>query len=298
MLYYIMYIKIPLRGEKTMYQSSRKISEINLFGTHDSLTAFVDMEKVCRCQTLTLKEQFALGVRLINVRLTRKKNGFYLVHAIADCYEDREKKIPMNFSKVFEDCLAFLKENPDEFIVMSVKQDRGIQNRFFFPAFYEKHIKGKEDNWYIGDEIPSADECKGKIVLMRRCRVLPHFRKKHSCGLDFSYWRDQGKTWSERIYPVNLKKGQRAIVQDRYGLAPERKWHKCAKPFLDSCKCDGKNICLHYISTAYRYKNESLVRTAEEMNSFFKGYDLKDSKGWFFFDFPDEEIAAKFRKGE
>ena len=284
------------RGEKMKQESSRKISEINLFGTHDSLTAYVDMEKVCRCQSLTLREQFALGVRLIDVRLNRKKDGFYLVHSLADCYEDREKKIPLSFSAVLGECLAFLKENPDEFIVMSIKQDRGIQSRFFFPAFFSQYIKGNEDKWYLGAEIPDLSECRGKIVLMRRCKVLPKFRKKTPCGLDFSHWRDQGKTWTEKIYPVRLTKAQKATVQDRYGLAPERKWHKCAKPFLDSCKCDGDNICVHFISTAYRYKNESLVRTAEEMNSFFKEYDLKEGKGWFFFDFPDREIAKKFTK--
>ncbi len=276
------------------HQNSKKISEINLFGTHDSLTAFVDMEKVCRCQTLTLREQLALGVRLIDVRLNRKKDGFYLVHSLADCYEDKDKKIPLSFSSVLRDCLDFLEKNPEEFIVMSVKQDRGLQSRFFFPAFFSRYIRGNEEKWYLGSEIPDLSECRGKIVLMRRCKVLPNYKKKTSCGLDFSHWRDQGKTWSEKIYPVRLNKAQRATVQDRYGLAPERKWHKCAKPFLDRCECDGDNICVHFISTAFRYKNESLVRTAEEMNSFFKSYELKDGKGWFFFDFPDEEIAGKF----
>ena len=280
------------------HQESKKISEINLFGTHDSLTAFVDMEKVCRCQSLTLGEQLSLGVRLVDIRLNRKKNDFFLVHSLADCYEDKDKKTPMSFSSVLECCSCFLKENPDEFIVMSVKQDRGIQSRFFFPAFYEKYIKGNEGKWYLGSHIPSVSECRGKIVLMRRCKVLPSFSRKTDCGLDFSHWKDQGKAWSEKIYPVILNENQKADVQDRYGLAPERKWHKCAKPFLDSCKCDEDNICVHFISTAYRYKNEDLVRTAKEMNSRFKEYDLDEGKGWFFFDFPDEDIAKKFTKGE
>ncbi len=277
------------------YRDSIKISEINLFGTHDSLTAFVDMENMCRCQSLTLREQLSLGVRLIDVRLNKKKDGFYLVHSLADCYADREKKIPLSFSAVLEDCLSFLRKNPDEFIVMSVKQDRGIQSRFFFPAFYSRYIKGSEKNWYLGSDIPTVAECRGKIVLMRRCRVFPKYKKENPCGLDFSFWKDQGSKRTEKIYPVTLGKMQKATVQDRYGLPPERKWHKCAKPFLDKSKCDENNICVHFISTAYRYKNESLVRTAEEMNSFFKDYDLKEGTGWFFFDFPDEEIASKMK---
>ncbi|MBE6775428.1 MAG: hypothetical protein E7543_04460 [Ruminococcaceae bacterium] len=277
-------------------RDSKKISETNLFGTHDSLTAYVDMEKVCRCQSLTLREQLVLGVRLIDVRLNRKKDGFYLVHSLADCYEDKDKKIPLTFSSVLNDCLGFLEKNPDEFIVMSVKQDRGIQSRFFFPAFYSQYISGNEEKWYLGSEIPTVAECRGKIVLMRRCKVLPKYSKGTPCGLDFSHWRDQGKTRSAKIYPVKLSKTQTATVQDRYGLSPERKWYKCEKPFLDRCKCDGDNICVHFISTAFRYKNESLVRTAAEMNAFFKEYEFSEGKGWFFFDFPDEEIAKKFAK--
>ena len=33
------------------------------------------------------------------------------------------------------------------------------------------------------------------------------------------------------------------------------------------------------------------------MNAFFKEYELGEGKGWFLFDFPDKEIADKF-KGE
>lgn len=272
-----------------------KISFLNLFGTHDSLTAFVSMEKMSRCQSLTLKEQFFLGVRLIDVRLAKKKNEFYLVHSLADCYTDESKQERLSFADVLKDCLGFLKENPEEFLVMSVKQDRGLQSRLFFPAFYKKYIKENKDLWYLGDGIPTVSECRGKIVLMRRCKVLGKWKKENPCGLDFSYWKDQGSKRTEKIYPVILGKKQRAVVQDRYGLAPERKWHKCAKPFLEKCICDENNISVHFISTAFRYKNESLERTAEEMNGYFKEYDLKKSNGWFFFDFPDEEIAKKMR---
>lgn len=270
-----------------------KISRLNLFGTHDSLTAFVDMEKMSRCQSLTLKEQFNLGVRLIDIRLNKKRGDFFLVHSLADCYADKEKKIPLSFSAVFEECLCFLRENPEDFLVLSIKQDRGIQSRFFFPAFYEKYIKGKEKAWYLGDIIPCVGECKGKLVLMRRCKVFPSF---DGCGLDFSHWKDQGKKRSEKIYPVILNERQKAVVQDRYSLEPQRKWYKCAKPFLDKCKADENNICLHFISTAFRYKNESLTKTAREMNELFKAYPLFREKGWFFFDFPDEEIAKKMKE--
>lgn len=286
------------RSLLSVVDEQTKISSLNLFGTHDSLTAFVSMEKMSRCQSLTLKEQLDLGVRLIDVRLARKNREFYLVHSLADCYGDESKKERLVFSEVLRDCLDFLRENPDEFIVMSIKQDRGIQSRLFFPAFFEKYIKGSEALWYLGEEIPKVGDCRGRIVLMRRCKVFGKRKKLNPYGLDFSHWKDQGSKRSEKIYSVVLNKNQKAVVQDRYGLEPQRKWHKCAKPFLERCSCDENNIALHFISTAFRYKDESLEKTAEEMNTYFKEYNLRESNGWFFFDFPDGEIADKFAIAE
>ena len=266
------------------------LSAVNIAGTHDSCTAFCTMENMCRCQSLTVKEQLALGIRLFDIRLYKSGNTFFLCHSLADCFCEGENKTKLTFDNVLEDFRAFLKSNPGETLIVSIKQDRGIMNRFFFPAFYEKYITGNETEWYLKNEIPTVGDCRGKMVLMRRCKVFPWRKKDKDCGLDFSRWKDQGSKRKEKIYPVILNRNQKAVVQDRYGLAPLRKWEKCEKPFLDCCVCDKDNIAVHFISTAYRYKNENIEKTADEMNSLFKAYELKEGKGWFLFDFPDEEI--------
>ena len=115
---------------------------------------------------------------------------------------------------VLSDFREFLTENPDETLIVSVKQDRGIINRWFFPPFYEKYIAGNENEWYLKNENPTLSECRGKMVLMRRCRVFPWWRKDKECGLDFSYWRDQGSKRKEKIYTVRQNKELRAVVQD------------------------------------------------------------------------------------
>lgn len=274
------------------------LSQVNIAGTHDSCTAFCTMENMCRCQSLTVKEQLDMGIRLFDIRLYKSGNSFYLCHSLADCFSEADKKTKLTFDAVLNDLRTFLKENPEEILIVSIKQDRGIMNRFFFPSFYKKYIVGNENEWYLKNEIPTVGACRGKMVLMRRCKVFPWWKKDKSCGLDFSLWKDQGSKRKEKIYPVYLSKTQKAVVQDRYGLSPLRKWEKCEKPFLDSCKCDKDNIAVHFISTAYRYKNENLEKTACEMNNLFKSYELKEGKGWFLFDFPDEEIIAKFNNKE
>ena len=55
------------------------LSELNIAGTHDSATAWVAMENVARCQEKTISEQLMMGIRLLDIRLTKKGDEFYLV---------------------------------------------------------------------------------------------------------------------------------------------------------------------------------------------------------------------------
>ena len=80
------------------------LSELNIAGTHDSATAYVAMENTARCQDKTIAEQLKMGVRLLDIRLTKKAGEFYLVHSLADCYIDEAKTKRMPFGEVLADC--------------------------------------------------------------------------------------------------------------------------------------------------------------------------------------------------
>lgn len=277
------------------------LSEINLAGTHDSCTAFVSMENMSKCQSLTVEEQLSLGIRLFDIRLHRKKDRFYLVHALADCFTDESKRQKLSFETVLETFVSFLSENPEETLVVSIKQDRGIMSRSFFPAFYDKYIKGNEKHWYLKNENSVLADVRGKLVLMRRCKVPRNFKKTVDAGLDFSHWKDQSgkrkKGTEELVLSVDSSAVEPYVVsaeiQDRYSFDCENKWHSCAKPFLERCQTAEDKFCLHFISTSYRKKGETLAETAAEMNGYFRQYGLTKGKGWFFLDFPDREIVEK-----
>ena len=281
------------------------LSMINLAGTHDSCTAFVTMENMARCQSLTIKEQLASGIRLFDIRLNKSGDEFYLIHSLADCFIDEGKTQKLTFSDVLGDFEQFLKENPGESLIVSVKQDRGIMSRNFFPAFYEKYIKGNEGKWWLKNEEPTVGDIRGKMVLMRRCKVWRSFYKSTDAGLDFSHWPDQ-KFKSRMPKAVVISRSHRknedhrlvAVVQDRYTLPPEVKWKECAKPFLDECITGEGMFALHYISTSYRKKGDTLVETAKAMNGYFGEYEMKTDRaqGWFFLDFPTRELCEKIIK--
>ncbi len=273
------------------------LSKINIPGTHDSCTAFCTMENMCRCQNKTVKEQLDVGVRLFDIRLYKNGNDFYLCHSLADCFADSDKKIKLTFDEVLSCFREFLKENPEETLIVSIKQDRGIMNRWFFPAFYEKYIVGNEKEWYLKNENPTLAECRGKMVLMRRCKVWRSFLKENAAGLDFSHWKDQdGKN---KFHPLNviLSKKYISMVQDRYGLPAEVKWEKCAKVALQLAYgyISENNFAVHFLSTAHREKGKSLFETAEKVNAEFMKYELKKElpQGWMLFDFPSQELIDK-----
>ncbi len=283
----------------TQLDGHQKLSQINFFGTHDTMTAFVSLEKMAKCQDMTLSQQLDFGVRLLDIRLCRNGEEFYLIHSLADCFHDEEKSRRIIFSEVIDVCKDFLRRNPGETLIISVKQDRGIQSKSFFQSLYDKYIAPDAASWYLENKIPDLDSCRGKMVLMRRCRVKRSFDKSRG-GMDFSFWKDQKRKKTEPL-PLRINEGQTAIIQDRYCLSPDVKWEKCEKVFLDSFSADGDTVGLHFLSTSYREKGMRLQDSAAEVNSRFLTYPLKKSSGWFFFDFPDEAIRDKLilsNKGE
>lgn len=266
------------------------LSQINIFGTHDSAANYVYFGKSARCQTLEITQQLNLGVRLLDIRLHKCFMDFYLVHGFANCYIDKSKKSKMKFEFVLTACEKFLRENPMETIILSIKVDKGIHNDKFFSAFYKKYISGNEEKWYLKNKIPILSECRGKIVLMRRCKSHNDFNDIG--GLDFSLWGEQG---DKLYYPLNMpiNSNQKAIVQDRYYLEAEDKWENCAKKALDEVFVDENNIALHFLSTSIRNKKQGLDKSAEIIASHFKEYPIEKAVGWLLFDFSTKELIDK-----
>lgn len=269
------------------------LSEVNLVGTHDSATAYCAFQKRAQCQNLTFREQLALGVRLLDIRLYRRGRHFYLVHAVADCYRDDSKREKLQFDEVLAACKSFLRENPRETLVLSIKQDRGHFETAFFEKFYHTYIEKDENLWYLENRVPRLSECCGKIVLMRRCKRASDFRTAQNCGLDFSVWENQNSKTETAPCEVSLSGTCTATVQDRYRLPPDVKWAESAKPFLDSCHPSPRQICVHFLSTC---GGEGIpCANAPTVNAAFADYPLCEThaQGWFFLDFPTEDLCKK-----
>lgn len=269
------------------------LSKLNLAGTHDSATAFCNMRRMAQCQALSIADQLRAGVRLLDLRLFYKSGRFFLVHSRADCFTDATCSQRLLFGDVFALCLCFLEEHPRETLVVSVKSDRKKEPADFFSVFYERFIRPDPDRWFLENRVPRLSECRGKLVLLRRCERPAGFETCKACGLDFSDWEDQGSRRYTQPVHMHLNERVSADIQDRYHLAPTVKWQRAAKPFLDCAAPNEAHICLHFLSTCGG--SHVPKETAAPVNAAFAAYPLRTDRaqGWFLLDFIDRALCDK-----
>lgn len=267
------------------------LSMVNLAGSHDSATAHVAFSKWAQCQNKTIKEQLQLGARLFDIRLFKSGGVFRLVHATADCFLDESKSDFLTFETVVAWCERFLKDNPRETIIMSVKKDRGFKGPFdkiFFSSLYNKYI-ANNPVWFAENRIPTLGEVRGKIVLLRRCKS----NAKEGRGLDFSVWKNQKTAKDRDIFKVTLNDKFTALVQDSYAVPPDEKWTLC-RQCLEEKSPTATNAVVNFLSTSGA---GGPAATAKAVNGQFMDYEIKNKHtGWVLFDFFNEELSKKIMK--
>ena len=167
------------------------ISEINIPGTHDSAARFCQYAYFSRCQTLSITEQLNSGVRFLDLRVERVNNRLMLVHGSAKCFRSQSDKTPLFLEDVLSDCRDFLKANPSEALIISIKCDHGDSSENTFDVLFENYLKS--DFWYKENRIPTLGEVRGRAVFFNRFCIDTDndFYTDFNTGLNFSGWRDQ-----------------------------------------------------------------------------------------------------------
>lgn len=272
------------------------LTKINIPGTHNSASRFVSASWITKCQHTDISRQLSMGVRLLDIRMELKNDTFVAVHAIIDCRKKRfllSEKI--TFTDVMNACLAFLQENPRETILVSVKEDDGHNGDVFYEKFHTQYIAPHKDRWFLENRFPTLGECRGKLVLLRRCG-LGNMQTNEGQGLDFSHWPDQGSRESSEPKICDMHNGlTKAIVQDRYAHFQKEKWNDCIVPAMENAKPDANTAYLHATSTAggllpfvsAKYINRRLLPYLKEN---------KKVHGWFMADFITPQICEAIIK--
>jgi len=203
-----------------------RISQITIPGTHDSGARFETVSGTAKCQSATIAEQLNFGVRLLDIRCRHVHDSFAIHHG--PVFQN------MTFTDVLNDVAAFLKANPSETVILSVKEEHtAAHNTRSFADTFASHVAANPNIWSSAGGVPALDAVRGKIVLLRR------FDSNLTMGIDASRWPDNS------VFLVgNLS------VQDCYQVSDiVTKWSQVAKA-LSAAASDNNAEILHLTFTS------------------------------------------------
>lgn len=274
----------------------KKITEINIPGTHDSATCFVAFSFISRTQHLTVDGQLEKGVRYFDFRFRYEKGRFVASHSIATCKKSRGiMASELTADDIVNSCVDFLKKNPHETILFQLKETVSHKGNDFYTDFFEKYIKNNPQCWYVKNAIPTMGEVRGKIVLLRVVGIDKNNFDDSNSGIDFTSYPYVGTknvdAWQNGdICSIETGKAYaKMLVQDSYKVEGKKKWGTVSRFLKNGDKCDF-NICLTSCTCFFvpsinvRYINRQL-----EQYEFEKGrlYGIVAS------DYIDSKICSK-----
>ena len=176
----------------TSLDDNTEVNGLAIPGTHDSGATHSIADLSGKCQSLTIKEQLKLGVRFFDIRLKLKDDKLIVVHSFVEQGTD--------FEDVLSEMCDFLKENPGEFLFVSIKEDADpTGSSLDFTEQLEKMLKA-QDCVSEGRDIPkTVGEARGKMHIIARY-------SKSTIGFPaYSGWKDSTSFELDGIY-----------VQDKY----------------------------------------------------------------------------------
>lgn len=275
-----------------------RISDINIPGTHDSCSKNIRLSYFSKCHDSSIPEQLNMGIRYLDIRLEKVDGKLKTVHGIVDCYTPSGNREKLLFDRVLEDCTAFLKKNPSEAVMLSIKRDDGVSSEETFDTFFENYAE-QNHIWYRENRIPELGEVRGKIVLLNRCSADANndIYTDMNVGINLSSWPDQSKLTDSAFSTVsiprrNKKSTEKYYLQDMYKLSPSKKWSNAILPLLEAPP-EGDGIIFNFFSANDSVHSPRIC--AKYIFKRFNDYDLIPLRkyGWLIFDFPTENLCRK-----
>ena len=184
------------------------ISELTIPGTHDSATYKMDDSSgfgYVKTQTLSIEKQLGAGCRFLDIRLKVSRDHLSAFHG--------SFFLKLFFGEILNFLKTFLSQNPTETILMSIKNEDGIDSdaAHFEQVFITEYLDPNAQLWYTKNRIPQLREVRGKIVLLRRFKKLIGYM---DLGIDF----DLGDNNSGTYRFSNDTPAQTLFYEDKYNV--------------------------------------------------------------------------------
>ena len=155
------------------------ISELSIPGTHNSAAINTTRSTRWACQDHSITEQLNRGIRLLDIRLKPKpRNRTEIDFEFKTCH-GRLSLLGANefqsFDDVRKECSDFLKENPGETIITTIKIDDWRRTR---PDQHPLILQKLRDALaslplLTVSHLPTLGECRGRIYLINRINDDP-----------------------------------------------------------------------------------------------------------------------------
>ena len=105
------------------------LSQLNIPGTHESCAHATYVHDWADCQDWSLQDQLNHGIRYIDIRCRHINDGFDLYHGDVQIVSSLYSNAGLKFAADVRDvCVAFLKANPKECIIMQIKRESSDSN--------------------------------------------------------------------------------------------------------------------------------------------------------------------------
>ena len=186
----------------------------------------------------------------------------------------------LRFDDALKACKEFLKSNPSETILMSVKKEGEALGkvRDSYEKMFRRYYEPCRSIWYTANRIPMLENVRGKIVLLRRFELDSGTT---SFGIDLDIENNTSGDYAFRVNPKQVLR-----YEDNYSgtRTPSKKMEYIDENIQRARKSTNVNeLFLTFVSIAGVPSQSS-----KEINRWFhKRSTLK--KGIYAFDFPDNE---------
>nr|HEX4318767.1 phosphatidylinositol-specific phospholipase C [Kofleriaceae bacterium] len=218
-------------GWMSTQPDSASLASLTIPGTHDSMALYEPIAGVAKTQTLALADQYAAGVRYVDIRCHDIDDSFAIYHGIID--------EQATFDDVLDATFEFLDAHPTETIVMSVKEEGDAEGATIpFDAAFAPYLAKHPGGWYTGDAVPALGGVRGQIVLLRRFATTA----TTPLGIDGSQWADN-TTFTLTPGAATLR------IEDNYTVDdPATKWTNITNLFDEARTLDDGTWYIAYTS--------------------------------------------------
>ena len=270
------------------------LSDINLPGSHDSATQYVQLAWFSRCQDRSIGDQLEAGCRYLDIRLGADGDRLMLMHGFTKC-----KTGPLGgtlyLDAVLAQCYAFLDAHPTETVLFAVKQEHGGEPAAEFQRLLDAYVQADPAHWLLTDTIPTLDEARGKLVLLRR--YADEAGLGAAAGIPFEWPNQKGPGDLSHSSEPNANGGYTLWVQDRFEYEADDKWTAFCNGVERNGAAEG-DVALHFLSTKGTATYGHPFRYARELNARLAAHSFAQSEfiGWVVLDNVSAPLAEQIYK--